>query len=120
MGRYGPIVQLGESANDDNNKKPQFAGLQKDQSIDTVTLAEAVELFKLPREVGQYEDSPITAAVGRFGPYIKHENLFVSLKKDDPLTVTLEKSIKLLKKNVNSKKQNIFIHLINMTLPYMF
>ncbi len=96
IGRYGPMVQIGTA---DDEEKPQFASLLKDQSIESINLEEALELFKLPREVGEYEGKKVTAAIGRFGPYIRWNNLFVSLKKaegDDPLSVDLERSIELI------------------------
>jgi DNA topoisomerase-1 len=94
IGRYGPMVQLGDS---DAENKPKFASLKKGQSIDTITLEEALELFKLPRTVGEYENSEVIVAVGRFGPYLRHESLFYSLAKtDDPLTIDMERAIELI------------------------
>ena len=87
LGRFGPIAQIGE-ANEETGEKPKFASLRKDQVIEHITLEEALELFKLPREVGVLEDEPIVAAIGRFGPYLKHQGKFISLPKDlDPHTV---------------------------------
>jgi DNA topoisomerase-1 len=95
IGRYGPIAQLGEG--DDENNKPKFASLKKDQRLDTITFQEALDLFKLPRVVGQFEGKEIKVAVGRFGPYISHNSKFVSLKKeDDPMTVSEERCIELI------------------------
>ncbi len=95
IGKYGPLVQIGEVSDED---KPRFAGLLKDQHIETITLEEALELFKLPRKVGQYEGKDITAAVGRFGPYLLHSSKFYSLKPatDNPLTVTLERAVEII------------------------
>ncbi len=96
IGRFGPMVQIGEQSDEE---KPKFASLLKTQSINTITLEEALELFKLPREVGEYNGEMITAAIGRFGPYVKYGKLFVSLKKDqgdDPLTVELDRAIELI------------------------
>jgi len=78
--------------------KPRFAGLLKDQRLETITLEEALELFKLPRKLGQYEGKEITAAVGRFGPYLLHNSKFYSLKPatDNPLTVTLARAAELI------------------------
>ena len=90
IGRYGAMVQIGHV---DDEEKPKFASLLKDQSIETISYEEAMELFKLPREVGTYEDKLVTAAIGRFGPYLKWNSLFISLKKaegDDPFTVDLD------------------------------
>lgn len=94
IGRFGPMVQIGSS---EGEEKPEFAGLLKDQSIATITLEEALKLFELPRKLGLFEDKIVTAAVGRFGPYVKHDNKFVSLPKDlDPYTVTLEEAVSLI------------------------
>lgn len=94
IGRFGPMVQIGTT---EDEEKPTFASLQKDQSITTITLEEALKLFDLPREIGMFEDKKVTIGVGRFGPYIKHNSMFVSLPKDkDPYTITLEESIPLI------------------------
>ncbi len=96
IGRYGPMVQIGSV---EDEEKPKFASLLKEQSIETISFEEALELFKLPREVGEYEGKKVTAAIGRFGPYIRWNNLFVSLKKDEgdePLTVELDRAIELI------------------------
>ena len=98
IGRYGPFVQVGETAGDgDNGEKPLYASLRNGQSIETITLEEALELFKLPKKIGVFEDKDMTVAIGKFGPYIKHNNAFVSLPKDiDPLAVTEEQAIGLI------------------------
>lgn len=96
MGRYGPMVQIGV-ADDDN--KPQFAKLQPTQNIGTITLEEALELFKLPRELGEFEGKVIKASVGRFGPYLVHNNKFISITKAselDPYTVNFEEAVALI------------------------
>ncbi len=94
IGRYGPMVQLGDS---DSENKPRFASLKKGQSIDTITLDEALELFKLPRPLGDYEDSEVIVSTGRFGPYVRHNSAFYSLAKtDDPMTIVLERAIELI------------------------
>ncbi|MCP4494137.1 MAG: DNA topoisomerase I [Gammaproteobacteria bacterium] len=97
MGRYGPFVQIGTR---DDEDKPQFAGLRPGQKMDKVTLEEALELFKLPRQLGlSPEGEEISANIGRFGPYIKYDSKFVSLKVkegDDPFTVTLERALELV------------------------
>ncbi|MEO3229259.1 type I DNA topoisomerase, partial [Parabacteroides merdae] len=83
IGRYGPVVQIGAAHADDKEApKPQFASLMKGQSIDTITLEEALKLFDLPRTVGEYEGKVMVAAVGRFGPFIRHDGKFVSIPKD--------------------------------------
>lgn len=105
IGRYGPIVQIGTA---EEEEKPLFASLQKDQRMDAIELEDALELFKLPRTVGSFEEKTITVAVGRFGPYIRHNNKFVSLPKTiDPLEVDLETCIELieLKREADQKKQ---------------
>lgn len=98
IGRYGPVVQIGVAHADDKEApKPQFASLMKGQSIDTITLEEALKLFDLPRTVGEYEGKVMVAAVGRFGPFIRHDGKFVSIPKDlNPLTITAEKAIALI------------------------
>jgi DNA topoisomerase I len=96
IGRFGPMVQMGEA---EDEEKPRFAGLQKSQSITTLTLEEALELFKLPREVGQFEGKKVVAAIGRFGPYIAHNKVFVSLKEkegDNPYSIGIERAIELI------------------------
>ena len=94
IGRYGPMVQIG---NTDSEAKPRFASLRKGQSIDTITLEEALDLFKLPRPLGDYEDSEVIVSTGRFGPYVRHNSAFYSLAKtDDPMTIILERAIELI------------------------
>ncbi|MEP0368073.1 MAG: type I DNA topoisomerase [Cyclobacteriaceae bacterium] len=97
MGRYGAYVQLGESPENEEDEKPQYASLRKGQFIENISLEEALELFKLPRQVGEFEDKVMTAAIGRFGPYIRHDGKFVSIPKDkDPLTITADESVELI------------------------
>ena len=99
IGRFGPVVQIGTA---DDQEKPLFAQLPKEQSIETITLEEALELFKLPRTLGEYEGMTVTIGTGRFGPYVLHDRKFTSLPKDeDPMTITLEKAIEL----INEKRQ---------------
>jgi len=96
IGRYGPMVQIGDA---DDEEKPAFASLRHDQSMTTIGLEEALELFKLPREVGEFEGEKVTAAIGRFGPYLRHKGSFVSLKADDgddPHSVEIERAIELI------------------------
>jgi DNA topoisomerase-1 len=94
LGRFGPHAQIGTRDDDD---KPVFAGLRPGQSMETITLEEALDLFKLPRELGETpEGEKVMAAVGRFGPYIRYDNKFVSLKDIDPHEVTLEQALKLI------------------------
>ncbi|MBN2787023.1 MAG: type I DNA topoisomerase [Paludibacteraceae bacterium] len=96
IGRFGPVAQIGIA---DEEEKPLFASLLKNQSMETITLEEVLELFKLPRIVGKFEDKEMSVAIGRFGPYIKHDNKFISLpKEEDPMTITAETAIALIQK----------------------
>jgi len=95
MGRYGPFVQIGTK---DDAEKPRFAGLRPGQKMDSLTLADALELFKLPRALGSTAaGEPVVANIGRFGPYIKYGEKYVSLKEDDPYTVTLERALEVIR-----------------------
>jgi DNA topoisomerase-1 len=97
IGRYGPFVQVGETATEEGEEKPLYASLRTGQSIETISLEEALELFKLPKVVGEYEGKIMKVAIGRFGPYISHNSAFVSLPKEiDPLDVTEEQAIELI------------------------
>ncbi len=98
IGRYGPFVQVGENAPDaDKEYKPLYASLRAGQSIETITLEEALELFKLPKKVGVFEDKDMTVAIGRFGPYIRHNSAFISLPKElDPHDVTEQQAVELI------------------------
>jgi DNA topoisomerase-1 len=103
IGRFGPFVQVGESATEENEEKPLYASLRNGQSIETISLEEALELFKLPKVVGEYEGKVMKVAIGRFGPYISHNSAFVSLPKEiDPHDVTEEQAIELI--NLKRKK----------------
>jgi DNA topoisomerase-1 len=105
IGRYGPMVQMGDA---DAEAKPKFASLKKGQSLDTLSLDEALDLFKLPRTIGEFESSDVVAAIGRFGPYIRHKSLFYSLPKDvDPLTVELDLASKIILAKRESDSQKI-------------
>ncbi|MDE5610748.1 MAG: DNA topoisomerase I, partial [Odoribacter sp.] len=104
IGRFGPIAQIGEG------ETVRYASLLKNQLMETITLEEALGLFKFPRKIGQYEDKEVSIGIGRFGPYIKHNNAFVSLKKgeDDPGTITLETAIaRIEEKRENDRKKLI-------------
>ena len=104
IGRYGPIVQIGSAEDED---KPRFAQMKKGQTIETITLDEALELFRLPRTLGEYEGSTVSVGTGRFGPYIRHDKFYVSLGGvADPLTITLDEAIQLIqsKRDAESKK----------------
>ena len=99
IGRFGPVVQIGTA---DDKDKPQFAQLPADKSIETITLEEALELCKLPRELGDFEGSKVSIGTGRFGPYVLHNRKYVSIpKEEDPMTITLERAIKL----INEKRE---------------
>ena len=104
LGRYGPHAMIGTR---DDEEKPQFAGLRAGQSMETITLEEALELFKLPRDLGfTPEGEEVAAGIGRFGPFIRYGSKFVSLKEDDPHTVTLSRALELIaaKKEADAKK----------------
>lgn len=106
IGRYGPMVQLG---NTDSVQKPKFAALKKGQSIDTITLEEAMDLFKLPRKVGEYDGSEVIVSTGRFGPYLRYKSKFYSLPKEyDPLSVLLEQAIDVIVKKQDQDNQKVF------------
>jgi len=97
IGRFGPLAQLGEASNEDSAEKPQFSSLRAGQHLETITLEEALDLFKLPRELGDFEGKKVTVAIGRFGPYVRHDNKFASLEKDDdPYSVNLGRAIELI------------------------
>jgi DNA topoisomerase-1 len=106
MGRYGPVVQTGESA---NGNKPKFAGLLKNQLIETITLEEALNLFRLPRSIGKHEGEDIIVGIGKFGPYLRHNNKFYSLKKgtDDPYFVTFERALEVMQEKTDNDKQKV-------------
>ena len=104
IGRFGPVVQIGSA---DDREKPQFAQLPKEQSMETITIDEAMELFKLPREIGEYEGKPVTIGAGRFGPYVLHNRQYTSIPKGtDPMSITLDEAIGLIqeKRQQDSKK----------------
>ena len=94
IGRFGPVIQIGSAEDKD---KPQFAHLPKELSMETITLEQALELFKLPRMLGEYEGDPVTVGTGRFGPYVLHKKQYTSLPKDaDPLTIGIADAVKLI------------------------
>ena len=97
LGRFGPIAQIGESSDEEGAEKPKFASLRHDQLLETITLEDALELFKLPRTVGEFEDKEIVVAIGRFGPYVRHDGKFASLtKEDDPYTIDRDRAVELI------------------------
>ena len=104
IGRYGAIAQKGES---DSEEKPRFAGLKKGQSIETITFEEALELFKFPRQIGEYEGEEMSVAIGRFGPYILHNKKFYSLDKDDdPKSVEQERAVEIIELKRQKDREN--------------
>ena len=105
IGKFGPLAQIGTS---EEEEKPVFASLRRDQSIESITLEDALELFKLPRQIGEYEDKVMTVAIGRFGPYIRHDGTFYSLPKtDDPMEVTTERAIEIIEEKREVEKNRL-------------
>jgi DNA topoisomerase-1 len=110
IGPFGPMVQMGEKQEDENAPKPKFASLMKGQTIQTITLDQAMDLFKLPRTIGEWDGKEIVASVGRFGPYLRYDGKFTYIKKDDnedPLTIDLEKSIELIRIKIQADKDRL-------------
>lgn len=104
LARFGPVVQIGET---DGEEKPKYASLEPHQFLDTITLEEALALFKLPRNLGEFEDKEVVIGKGRFGPYVRHDGKFTSIPKgEDPMNITLERSIELIleKREADAKK----------------
>jgi DNA topoisomerase-1 len=110
IGRYGPVIQIGTAEDKD---KPLFAQLPKEMSMESMTLEDALELFKLPRTLGDFEKKPVTIGAGRFGPYVLHDGKYTSLPKDtDPMTITLDQAIRLVQeKRLTEKKKHLKIFL---------
>lgn len=105
IGRFGPMVQIGSA---DDEEKPRYASLRPGQMIETITFEEALDLFKLPKKVGEFEGKEMTVAVGRFGPYIRHNNAFFSLPKGvDPLDVSTDSAIEIIKDKRQKDKEKI-------------
>lgn len=97
LGKFGAYVQIGENPDDNGGEKPKFASLRPGQFIENITLADAMELFKMPRDLGLFEDKSVVVNIGRFGPYVLHDKKFVSIPKDhDSYTIPLEKAIELI------------------------
>tara|TARA_B100001173_G_scaffold310161_1_gene324041 strand:- start:2192 stop:4525 length:2334 start_codon:yes stop_codon:yes gene_type:complete len=106
MGKFGPIAQIGETE-EGSDEKPKYAGLRKGQSIQNISLEDALELFKLPRTLGELEEKPVKANIGRFGPYIQNGSLFVSIpKEEDPMDITFDRALQLIadKKKADAEK----------------
>jgi DNA topoisomerase-1 len=105
IGKYGPMVQLGDTSTEE---KPRFAGLNKDQSINEITLEDALALFSFPKNIGEYEGKEIIVALGKFGPYVKHSNAFFALEKtDDPANITQERAVELIEARREEEKNRI-------------
>lgn len=97
LGKFGAYVQIGENPDDNGSERPKFASLRPGQFIESISLEDALELFKLPREVGMFEEKPVVINIGRFGPYVLHDKKFVSIPKtDDPYTIELDRAIELV------------------------
>ena len=108
IGRFGPVVQIGTA---EDQEKPRFAQLPKDKGLNTITLEEALELFKLPRTLGEYNGSDVIIGAGRFGPYVLHNKKYVSLPKDeDPMSITLETAIGLIQEKAQQEQQSHLKH----------
>jgi DNA topoisomerase I len=106
MGRFGAVAQIGDSGNEE---KPRYASLSKNQLLETITLAEALNLFRLPRSLGEYEGGEMVVGIGKFGPYIRYKNKFFSLKKgvDDPYIVTFDRAVEIILEKIDSDKKKI-------------
>ena len=105
IGKYGPLAQIGTV---EEEEKPVFASLRRDQSIESITYEQALDLFKLPRQVGEFEEKVMTVAIGRFGPYIRHDGTFYSLPKtDDPMEVSTERAIEIIEEKREVEKNRI-------------
>lgn len=105
IGRFGPVVQIGTA---DEEEKPKFAQLRREQSLETITLEEALDLFKLPRNLGEYEGKPLTVGAGKFGPYIRYDNTYVSIPKDkDAMTITFEEAVQMLKDKEEAEAKKV-------------
>ena len=105
IGRFGPVVQLGSA---EDEEKPRFASMRKEQSLETITLEEALDLFTLPRTLGEFEGKTVSIGEGRYGPYVRYDNHFVSIPKDmDPITITLDESVDLIKRKREAEAKKI-------------
>jgi len=105
IGRFGPLAQIGDT---DSEEKPRFAGLRKNQSIDTITFEEAIKLFDFPRTLGEYEENEVSVAIGRFGPYVKFDSKFYSLKKDDnPADISLDRAIEIILEKQQAEREKL-------------
>ena len=104
------MIQLGEKSENEDDPKPKYASLLKGQTIQTISFEEAMKLFDLPRNVGKYKGEEIVAAIGRFGPYLRYNGKFTSIKKtdnEDPLTINLERAIELIEIKIQADKDRV-------------
>ncbi len=105
IGRFGPMVQIGDA---EDEEKPQFASLLRGQSMETITLEEALDLFKLPRSLGTFEDADVLVGIGKYGPYVRHQNKFISLgRSDDPYSVGLDRAVELIRAKREEEKNRV-------------
>jgi DNA topoisomerase I len=106
MGRFGPVAQIGDAT---NGGKSRFASLAKNQLLETITLPEALNLFRLPRSLGMHEGDEMVVGIGKFGPYVRYRSKFYSLKKgvDDPYSVTIERAAEIIKEKGESDKKKV-------------
>jgi len=105
LGKFGPMVQIGDTSDEE---KPRFAGLKRDQSIDSISLEEALELFNFPRQIGDFEDEEMVVGIGRFGPFVRHKNAFFSIpKEDDPSSITQERAVELIEEKRKADREKI-------------
>ena len=110
VGRFGPMVQIGERQESDEDPKPKYASLIGEQTVQTINLEQALDLFRLPRVVGDFEGEEVVAAIGRFGPYLRYKGKFTSIKKtdeEDPLTIKLDRAIELIKIKIQADKDRL-------------
>ncbi len=110
VGRFGPMVQIGERQESDEDPKPKYASLIGEQTVQTINLEQALELFRLPRVVGDFEGEEVVTAIGRFGPYLRYKGKFTSIKKtdeEDPLTIKLDRAIELIKIKIQADKDRL-------------
>ena len=110
VGRFGPMVQIGERQESDEDPKPKYASLIGEQTVQTINLEQALELFRLPRVVGDFEGEEVVAAIGRFGPYLRYKGKFTSIKKtddEDPLTIKLDRAIELIKIKIQADRDRL-------------
>lgn len=117
IGRFGPVVQIGSA---EDEEKPRFAQMKKGQSIETITLEEALELFKLPRTLGDYEEKTVTVGTGRFGPYVLYDKVYVSIPKGtDPMGITLEEAVGLIEKKRKAEEEKHLKRFIDTDLEIL-